>query len=643
MKKQLRDYQEAANNEAKQHLRQSADPFLMVLSVGSGKTLMIADLAKNTVSKGGTVLVLSHQGELIQQNSDEAWAYGLPNSIFAASLGVKGTSINPIFAMRQTLVNALNDPEFYSARTDLIIVDEVHTFDFLNPESGAGKIIKHFNEANERWAANNPEARHKPKLRVVGLTGTPYRNNEPLYGNGFWKAKTSKDITLRHQIEQGWITDFHYGLHGDDEALDLSTLNIRHSEESGGNYSEEDFDRILQGEYHKTMEICHNVNRKARTVKGGCLIFCGSKLHTEQVKIGLLNAGAKAEEIVIVTDSTKDNARADALAGAKDGRYKFFINVAVASTGWNCPMWEYLVYMRPVGSRTFFEQSIGRVLRTRIDDEFAAEFNTTGTTRERRLELIAASDKPFAIVDDYAGVVEKLGDTLEDYDEVQEAKREKAIRDGETKVCPICSYENGAYAQRCMNVYEQKQLDSSFADSRCLHYWQFNECRDTNCRDELGRHTQNSVTAKTCRVCDKILSDPNKALLNRAYRDDEYREVEKMTIDMAKNEKGVVVKFHLKEPDPDLGTPYLYFHLDGSDLCKRIWYNEFCKIYINGGPWQSRARNMSASAAVRNAAMFNTPTHITVRKNDKNKFIIGRRLFRSGREVTDETQNPEFA
>ncbi len=627
--KQPRDYQKTANSEAIAHCRKSTDPFLMVLSVGSGKTLMIADLAKNTVSKGGAVLVLSHQGELIQQNSDEAWAYGLPNSIFAASLGVKGTSINPIFAMRQTLVNALNDSPFNTMKVNLIIVDEVHTFDFQNEESGAGKIISHFQSIN-------------PALRVVGLTGTPYRNNEPLYGNGFWKAKTSKDITLKHQISEGWITDFHYGLHGDDEALDLSTLNIRNNEESGGNYSEEDFDRILQGEYRKTMEICHNVNRKARTVKGGCLIFCGSKLHTEQVKIGLLNAGAKEDEIAIVTDSTKDADRADALAGAKDGRYKFFINVAVASTGWNCPMWEYLVYMRPVGSRTFFEQSLGRVLRTRIDNKFAAEFNASSTTRERRLELIASSDKPFAVVDDYAGVVEKLGDTLEDFDEVQEAKREKAIRDGESKKCPICSYENGAYAQRCMNVYEQKQLDGSFTESRCLHYWQFNECLDINCRDELDRRTQNAVTAKTCRVCDKILSDPNKALNGKAYTDSEYIEVSKMTVDIAKNQKGVVVRFHLKEPDPSLGVPYLYFHLDGSDMSKRIWYNEFCKTYITGTTWQSRARNMSAPAAVKNAAMFNTPTHITVRKNDKNKFIIGRRLFRSGRECADEN-NFEFS
>lgn len=624
--KQLRDYQAEANGEAINHFRKSTDPFLMTLSVGSGKTLMIADLAKNTVSKGGRVIVLSHQGELIQQNSDEAWEYGLPNSIFAASLGKKGTKMNPIFAMRQTLVNALDEPPFNDMKVDLIIVDEVHTFDFQNEESGAGKIWNHFKSIN-------------PKLRIAGLTGTPYRNNEHLFGNGFWEAKTSKDITLRHQIEQGWIVDFHYGLHGDDERLDLSSLDIRHNEESGGNYSEEDFDRILQGEYLKTMEICHNVHRKAQTMQGGCLIFCGSKLHTEQVKLGLLNAGAAEDSITIVTDDSTKDQRADSLEGARSGRYKYFINVAVASTGWNCPMWEYLVYLRPVGSRTFFEQSIGRILRVLLTAEESALFNSPETTQEKRLEIIRNSAKPFGVVDDYAGVVERLGDTLDDYQEVQEAKRERAIKEGETKICPLCSYENGAYAQRCINHYEQ----GNSKDERCLHFWQYNECRDPQCTDELGRRTQNAVTAKSCRICNKIMVDPNSVLLNRAYRDDEYREVEKMTIEMAKSQKGVVVRFHLKEHDPEVGAPWLYFHIDGSEQSKRVWYNNFCKIYINGSKWQMMARNMKPETVVKNAAVFNTPTHITVRKNDKNKFVIGRRLFRSGRESVDETQNPEFA
>lgn len=671
MKKTLRDYQQVANNQAIEHCKKSRDPFLMVLSVGSGKTLMIADLAKNTVSKGGTVLCLSHQAELTKQNSDEAWDYGLPNSIFAASLGMKGVKINPIFAMRQTLVNALDSPPFINMKVDLIIVDEVHTFDFQNEESGAGKILKHFRDIN-------------PKIRIIGLTGTPYRNNEHLYQNGFWTAKTEKDITLKHQIEQGWIIDFHYGLHDEKEGMDFSGLDMRKSEETGGNYSEEDFDRILQGEYLKTMEICHNVHTKAQTIKGGCLIFCGSKLHTEQVKLGLLNAGAKPEQIAVVTDNTSPSDREAALKGSQDGSIKYFVNVGVASTGWNCPRWEYLVYMRPIASRTFFEQSLGRVLRARLDKKEAALFNGPESTQELRLETIRNSEKQFAIVDDYAGVVERLGDTLEDYEQIVQAVDEQQkhkndyttcpscesenmvvndlivscqdcgsqfeLKKPELKECGLCGHQNSKYAIRCSNFYHQKNKDGREENLRCLGFFiggEKYECKTTGCVDTLPNGqkipTINAPTAKQCRNCGCMLSDPNSPLDGKAYRDNEYRQVDKMTLELSKNKKGVIVKFHLKEPDRELGVPYLYFHLDGSDLCKRIWYNEFCKIYVNSGPWQMRARNMGATAVIKAAAMFNTPTHITVRKNDKGKFIIARRLFRSGREVSDESQNQESA
>ncbi len=627
--KTLRDYQRESNDEARAHMREAfinktSSAFLMELSVSSGKTLMIADLAKGLIpheKNHGKVICLSHQGELTQQSSDEATEYGMTNSIFAASLGQKGHRFNPIFAMRKTLANALDSHPFNEMKVALLIVDEVHTFDFTNPDSTAGKIYNHFLALN-------------PLLQVVGLTGTPYRENEHLIKQGFFKAQLKTPISLSHQIEQGWVLDYKFGHFDDSEHdIDFSALKINENEGSGGTYSEEDMDRILQGEYQKTISICQEVHYKAQTMTGSCLIFCGSKIHTEQVKYGLIQAGANENEIAIVTDSSSEKERADALEGSKTGRIKYFVNVAIATTGWSVLNWEYLVFMRPVASRTFFEQSIGRVLRVYLEGEDLALYNAEGTTAELRKEIIARSRKKFGIIDDFAGVVERLGHLLDDNMEVQEAKLERAKKEGETKRCPLCEFENGAYAQRC--------ISHDSAGDRCLHYWQYNECRDDQCVEHVNgviRRTQNAVTAQTCRVCEKMLADPNKALINRAYRDDEYRAVQKMTLELAKNQKGVIVKFHLVEPDQDLGVPQLYFHLDGSEQSKKIWFNTFVKIYATGSDWQFKLRNMGAPNIVKSAAMFNMPTHITVRKNEKNKFIIGRRLFRSGRECEDDLQ-----
>jgi hypothetical protein len=45
-------------------------------------------------------------------------------------------------------------------------------------------------------------------------------------------------------------------------------------------------------------------------------------------------------------------------------------------------------------------------------------------------------------------------------------------------------------------------------------------------------------------------------------------------------------------------------------------------------------RNQALENVIRNKAMFDCPSHITHRKNDKGFSVINRRKFRSGRETT---------
>jgi len=116
MKIEKRYYQEDAHNAAVEHCRKSSEPRLHHQSVGAGKSLQIAFLAKHVVdnldSKNADdsikVINLSRQGELAEQNSEEYWLIGGKCSLFSASLGDKSTFYRSIFATSGTLYRKLN-------------------------------------------------------------------------------------------------------------------------------------------------------------------------------------------------------------------------------------------------------------------------------------------------------------------------------------------------------------------------------------------------------------------------------------------------------------------------------------------------------------------------------------------------------
>jgi superfamily II DNA or RNA helicase len=629
MAKQLRDYQQVAFDEIMAHCfrcwrQQSPRHVLLEASVGAGKTLIIAALAKYINSKignkGGAVLALADQAELVDQNSQEAWAFGLNNSVYANSLNSKSTVYPVIYGMRQTLINALGSDPFDSMRVAVMLVDECHKWDFEREGSQAQIVYRHFAAIN-------------PNMIVIGVTGTPYRGVDDITGDGrFFSVKTSTSISTKYLQSESWLVQEHYGLHSHDEEIDFSSLQMRDNNETGGNYSEDEIDAIYQGAAERTFAICHEIVRNTGAPDElGVLIFCGSKFHTTQVKYGLEMAGVSSESIAIVTDDTSDRDRKAARLDAISGKVKYFLNVAVASTGWNVPRWRHVVYMRPVGSLVFFRQSVGRALRPYLTPEGSATFNAPETTAEQREMILKASEKPCAYIHDYAGVYERLAPYLDDDNEAAKAAANKAKKDGVTILCPRCGFENSEHAKRCANVFDD--------GNRCLHFWESVVCPNENCTDEEGERTQNSPMSQHCRICLALLKDPNAALLNKSYSEHHFRPVASMELKLSKAGNGITVTYNLLQPDSKLGTPQIYYHLDQSKWARGAWYNGFLRTHCHKD-WRSRFQMMSAPAIVQQAAVFDTPTHITVRKNDKGKFIVAKARFRSGREEME--QNDEL-
>jgi DNA repair protein RadD len=83
----LRPNQIAAADAVEQAFRNGFSRPLVDSCVGSGKSLIFAELARREVARGGRVIIGAHTRELVEQNAGACRLLGLPVGINAASLG----------------------------------------------------------------------------------------------------------------------------------------------------------------------------------------------------------------------------------------------------------------------------------------------------------------------------------------------------------------------------------------------------------------------------------------------------------------------------------------------------------------------------------------------------------------------------
>lgn len=589
MEIKLREYQEEVFAKVVAHFRSKDGhlPAVVDMSVGSGKTALAAFLAKHSADKGGRVMILARQGELVQQDGEFAEMIGVKVSYYSASLGAKSVRHNVIAGTEGTVARQL-DKAFKSWLPDLVLVDECHQADHEDENTMMMRIMLHFQVLN-------------PKVRILGLTGSPFRGTETIIGD-FW-SKCLACVPTEFLVGEGWLVPVHFGWpEHDEDSFDFAKLE----QENGGlEFTDEQMDRFRAGDPTKTERIMAEVVQRTASDLG-VLIFAQTKKHCLEIA-GALPPGSWA----IITDDTPDKERAESLAAAKTGAIKYTINVSVLTTGVDVPYWQSIVYLRPVGSLVLLIQSIGRILRLLIDESI--DMNALDV--EQRIAEIAASIKPFGRVYDYAGVMDRLGHLYEN-PMLAQAQFERSKREGSTIVCPRCNCENSDKARRCIGV------DSKGV--RCDFFWLKKDCRS------CGSH--NDVTSRDCRVCGEQLIDPNEKLLHKAYTDDEMVPLISMDMEPTKN-GGLLVRYILGIEKPEHGWPVEFYAPGGSPTAKRVWYNQFVKTHIRTAAWQSKVYNMNTAGILKMKAMFDKPSHIAYRINEKGKFVIGRKRFKDGLEV----------
>ena len=635
-------------------------PIVCNASVSSGKSIMIAKTAEavrraawaRKPAQSVFVLVIQRQGELCGQNSEAAWACNdetriLDNSLFSASCGnSKSTSFQVVYATEGTLSRALgfgaktkdgNDPlppkaqyrfsphtpdelalspeqralrvDKFKFHPDLIMWDEGHQIPYENPDSMAVKILQHFYDC-------------KPAMRLAAFSGSCFRGTESIVGSTnehLWRlfATIKEDdpdypvggvgdglITTEFMIQEGWVVPPTFGYPDDvEQQYDFSHLNPK-----GWEYDEAEMDAVVS-DHEKLLAVCSDMIEKSASRKG-VLVFAATQRHARQIAAAMVDLGISKDQIGVITDKTKAKDRIRILAGAKSGSIKYTINVAVLTTGVNVPWWDTLVFMRPIGSLVLLIQAIGRVLRLLIQDGEVPMFersNLFGMTAADRLEMIAASEKPDALVLDYAGVMDTLGH-LYDNQVLDQAELEKAKKEKKDLIeCPKCTTMNSPNARRCIARDERNE--------RCDHFWHFRLCP--------GCMTQNDQVARECRSCKRMLIDPNAVLNNKSYSDGESIPVRTM---QAGHGAGGKLWFKYELSTGDAPIEVFYPHAGDNKKVNNIIWGKFVDTLPIDPRSKIRLRAMKASTVVENIDLIPVPVEISARKKGS-KWTVGRRRF----------------
>ncbi len=333
----LRDYQYEAIEHTWRWLQRAKTAPVIVLPTGSGKSIVIAEMARRVVELKRRVIVLAHRKELLEQNASELRTLvpSLDVGIYSAGLRQRDTEHAVVFAGIQSVVNRASE---FGSRS-LVIVDEAH---LVGPDetSGYRRFLDALGQCN-------------PNLRLVGLTATPYRTSTgAVYGKDEIFGGVSYNAKLSKLIADGYLSPI---------------VSCRAREEI-----ETDSIRVQRGEFvQRDMEAAFDIEGVTQSAvaelvaktagRESIIVFCAGVNHTKKVaeKIRELTG----DGVGIVTGESLPLERANIIERFKTRQLRWIANCDVLTTGFNARGVDCVAVLRATCSPGLFAQMCGRGLR----------------------------------------------------------------------------------------------------------------------------------------------------------------------------------------------------------------------------------------------------------------------------------------
>lgn len=384
-----RDYQWFAVESLYSYFTENDGNPVIAMPTGTGKSVVIAAFIRGLFEKWPTqrVMMLTHVKELIEQNAKKLtsmWPYA-PLGIYSAGLKSKEAGYPVTFAGIQSCAKAA----MVFGHIDLIIIDECHL------------VSQNQNTSYQQFIADLKLV--NPSLKVVGLSATPYRLGLGMITDGGIFTDICCDMTTMESFN--WFVDEGY----------LSTLvpmptvteiDITGVAKQGGEYVNKQLqaavnkDEITEAALRETMEAAKDRSR--------ILVFATGVDHVKAITDMLELMGETAVCVHSKLSTKKDpitglTPREQALHDHATGKARWLINADILTTGYDDPLIDCIVMLRPTSSPGLWVQMLGRGTRP----AYAQGFDLT--TTQGRLDAIFAGPKHNCLVLDFAANTLRLG------------------------------------------------------------------------------------------------------------------------------------------------------------------------------------------------------------------------------------------
>lgn len=356
---------------------------LIVMPTGMGKTVTFAHIIKKVAESGpGRVLVMAHRRELIDQSAATIERMtGIDCAIDMAAEkadddeGMFVRKARVVVGSVATLVSKRADgtrrcEKFDPAEFRCVIIDEAHHA----TAQSYRKVLNHFKNGN-------------PKLRIIGVTATPDRADKIGLKTVF--ESVAFNMTVQDAVGGGWLVPVRQRI-VELVDVDFSGISTRAGDFAPGELSaicsEE---KAVIGMVDETRR--HAGNRKA-------IVFAVDVNHAK--KVAEVFNRYEFNSARVVTGNTPTHERIDIIEAFAKGKFRYLVNVGVATEGFDDPGVSAVVLMRPTKSRALYAQMVGRGLRPATD--IASELGRLPDDEARR-EMITKSSKTHAMIIDFKG------------------------------------------------------------------------------------------------------------------------------------------------------------------------------------------------------------------------------------------------
>jgi len=320
----LRPYQNEAKDAIFREWNENRSRTLLVLPTGTGKTIVFAKLIEDCVRAGERVLILAHRGELLQQATDKlSQATGLICAIEKADSTCLDSFLRVVVGSVQSLQRPKRLEQFPKDFFDVIIVDEAHHV----LADGYQRVLDHFDKA-----------------RVLGVTATPDRGDMRDLGHYF--DSLAYEYTLPQAIRDGFLCPI--------KALSIPlNIDLREVKQQAGDFQVSALGGALEPYLHQIADEM-KVHCQGRKTVVFLPLIATSQRFCELLK----ERGFRAVE-VNGNSENRDSVQSDFEAG----KYDVICNAMLYTEGWDCPMVDCIICLRPTKIRSLYAQITGRGTR----------------------------------------------------------------------------------------------------------------------------------------------------------------------------------------------------------------------------------------------------------------------------------------